>query len=99
MSASSPSDVHAPSISRDDLVRALRARDITLIDVLSAESFAGMHIPGAINLPSVASVRSTHVKSALARESCGDCVPREFAPALRTWMDQIQRMAGELEQI
>jgi len=35
----------------------------------------------------------------LAREICGDCVPREFAPTLRTWMDQIQRMAGEVEQI
>jgi len=37
--------------------------------------------------------------SRLAREICGDCVPREFAPSLRTWMDQIQRMAGELVQI
>jgi ion channel len=37
--------------------------------------------------------------SRLAREICGDCVPREFAPALRIWMDQIQRMAGEVEQI
>ena len=35
----------------------------------------------------------------LAREICGDCVPREFTPSLRTWMDQIQRMAGELVQI
>ena len=35
----------------------------------------------------------------LAREICGDCVPREFAPSLRIWMDQIQRMAGEVEQI
>ena len=35
----------------------------------------------------------------LAREVCGDCVPREFAPALTTWMDQIQRMAEEVEQI
>jgi potassium channel LctB len=35
----------------------------------------------------------------LAREICGDCVPREFAPSLRTWMDQIQRMAGALVQM
>ena len=35
--------------------------------------------------------------SRLAREICGDCVPREFAPSLRTWMDQIQRLAGALE--
>ena len=35
----------------------------------------------------------------LAREICGECVPRAFAPALRTWMDRIQRMAGDVEQI
>jgi hypothetical protein len=34
----------------------------------------------------------------LAREICGDCVPRDYAPALRTWMDHIQRIAGEIEQ-
>ena len=37
--------------------------------------------------------------SRLAGEICGDCVPRQYAPALRTWMDQIQRMAGEVEHI
>ncbi len=42
---------------------------------------------------------SVRTLSRLAREICGDCVPHEFAPALRTWMDQIQRMAGEIEQI
>jgi hypothetical protein len=26
-------------------------------------------------------------------------VPREFAPSVRNWMDQIQRMAGEVERI
>jgi hypothetical protein len=35
----------------------------------------------------------------LANEICGDCVPREFAPSLRGWMDQIQRLAGEVERI
>ena len=35
--------------------------------------------------------------SRLAGEICGDCVPRQFAPALRTWMDQIQRMSGDLQ--
>jgi len=42
---------------------------------------------------------SVNTMSRLAREICGDCVPREFAPALRTWMDQIQRAATEVEQI
>ena len=35
----------------------------------------------------------------LAKEICGDCVPREFAPSLRNWMDQIQRLAAEVETI
>jgi hypothetical protein len=39
---------------------------------------------------------SLRTMARLAREICGDCVPREFAPALRTWMDQIQRMAAQL---
>jgi Ion channel len=42
---------------------------------------------------------SVKAMSRLAREICGDCVPRAFAPALRVWMDQIQRMASEVEQI
>ena len=42
-----------PDIDRDELVRALRGKRITLVDVLSPESFAAMHIPGAINLPVV----------------------------------------------
>jgi rhodanese-related sulfurtransferase len=40
-------------VSREDLIRGLRARRLTLVDVLSPESFAAMHIPGAINLPVV----------------------------------------------
>jgi hypothetical protein len=47
--------------------------------------------------PSLTTSLST--MSRLAREICGDCVPREFAPGLRIWMDQIQRIAGQLEQI
>lgn len=39
------------TITRDELVGALRAGRIVLVDVLSPESFAAMHIPGAINLP------------------------------------------------
>ena len=35
----------------------------------------------------------------LAREICGECVPRQFAPALRTWMDQIQRLSSDIAQI
>jgi rhodanese-related sulfurtransferase len=39
------------TIGRDELIGALRARQVTLVDVLSPESFATRHIPGAINLP------------------------------------------------
>ena len=42
---------------------------------------------------------SIRTMARLANEICGDCVPREFAPSLRNWMDQIQRMAGEVERI
>jgi potassium channel LctB len=35
--------------------------------------------------------------SRLAREICGDCVPRQHAPALRAWMDQIQAAAADIE--
>lgn len=42
---------------------------------------------------------SVRTMSRLAKEICGDCVPRDLAPGLRTWMDQIQRMAAEIEQI
>jgi rhodanese-related sulfurtransferase len=38
-------------MTRPELIDALRAGRITLVDVLSPESFAAMHIPGAINLP------------------------------------------------
>jgi rhodanese-related sulfurtransferase len=42
---------HVPSVSRDELVLALRRGQTTLVDVLSPESYAANHIDGAINLP------------------------------------------------
>ena len=56
-----------------------------------------VQMPNAQRPPALAA--SIRTLSRLAKEICGDCVPREFAPGLRTWMDQIQRMAGEVEQI
>ena len=38
-------------ISREQLIPELRAGRLTLVDVLSQESFASRHIPGSINLP------------------------------------------------
>jgi rhodanese-related sulfurtransferase len=48
---STGSSVDVPAISREALAGALRARRVTLVDVLSPESFAVAHLPGAINLP------------------------------------------------
>jgi rhodanese-related sulfurtransferase len=39
------------TVSRDELAGALRRQGVVLFDVLSPESFAAAHIPGAINLP------------------------------------------------
>jgi hypothetical protein len=47
--ASAVDDV--PTVTRTELIGALRAGRITLVDVLSPESFAATHIPAAINLP------------------------------------------------
>jgi len=43
--------VGGSTITRDELIGALRSGSIVLLDVLSPESFAAVHIPGAINLP------------------------------------------------
>jgi rhodanese-related sulfurtransferase len=40
-----------PTIGLAPLLDALRRRRVTLVDVLSPESFAIQHLPGAINLP------------------------------------------------
>ena len=48
--ASSPA-LAVPEISREALIQSLRDKSLTLVDVLSPESFVAFHIPGAINLP------------------------------------------------
>ena len=40
-----------PSVSLDELRRRLQDRSLVLVDVLPRESYAGGHIPGAVNLP------------------------------------------------
>jgi rhodanese-related sulfurtransferase len=39
------------TVSRKELVRDAPRGRVVLVDVLSPESFASRHIPGAINLP------------------------------------------------
>jgi len=40
-----------PSVSRDELIAALRRGRTVLIDVLSPESYSSRHIDGAVNVP------------------------------------------------
>jgi Ion channel len=61
------------------------------------ELLACVNVQPAERSPALAA--SLAAMSRLAREICGDCVPRAFAPSLRTWMDEIQRIAAEVEQI
>ena len=37
-----------------------------------------------------------HAISNLASEICGQCVPRNYAPAMKQWMDQIQELARRI---
>jgi rhodanese-related sulfurtransferase len=46
-------EVDVTTIELDELIGALRARLVTLVDVLSPESYARTRLPGAINLPVV----------------------------------------------
>jgi hypothetical protein len=50
--------------------------------------------PGARSAPAL--VANVRVLSALAYEICGECVPREYAPHLKVWMDRIQAHAQGL---
>ena len=51
MTAASPTAAGIPEVSRETLIQSLRDKSLTLVDVLSPESFVAFHIPGAINLP------------------------------------------------
>ena len=43
--------VEVDTITRHELIGELRTGRVTLVDVLSPESYATRHIPGAVNLP------------------------------------------------
>ena len=55
-----------------------------------------VHAPHADRPPALNS--SIAAMTRLAREICGECVPRQFAPELKTWMDQIQLLARDIER-
>jgi rhodanese-related sulfurtransferase len=51
VSSTSTTTARVSTIAREELMSALRSSRVVLVDVLSPEAFAAMHIPGAINLP------------------------------------------------
>jgi hypothetical protein len=53
------------------------------------------HLPAQAARPA-GPVSSFHAIAALAREICGECVPREYAPHLKAWMDKVQELASAL---
>ena len=67
MSSAATHDIR--TVSREELIGGLSANRITLVDVLSPESFAARHIPGAVSLPVVD----------IARRA-GDVLPERRAP-------------------
>jgi hypothetical protein len=89
--------LYRPQEAPDEAVLEAILAGLTSVFREFNELLACVQAKGSPRPPALAA--SVHDASRLAREICGDCVPREFAPALRTWMDQIQRMAGEVEQI
>jgi rhodanese-related sulfurtransferase len=38
-------------VSRKELLRRIRRKEVTLLDVRSAEQFEAGHLPGAVNIP------------------------------------------------
>lgn len=40
--------------------------------------------------------RALGTLAALAREICGECVPKSYAPALTVWMDRVQHLAHHI---
>ena len=40
-----------------------------------------------------------HTISRFAEEICGDCVPRQYAPEMKVWMDRIRDLARQLEPV
>ena len=40
--------------------------------------------------------RNLHTLSAVAQGICGECVPRQYAPDLKQWMDRIQELAIQI---
>jgi hypothetical protein len=89
--------LYRPQHAPDEAVLEAILAGLTSVVREFNELLACVHGQRGQRSPALAASISTMAR--LAKEICGDCVPREFAPSVRNWMDQIQRMAGEVERI
>jgi len=70
------------------ILASLAASLREFVDLVGRLPEAGRNSP-----PLAAAIRGIRL---LAAEICGECVPREYAPELKVWMDRIQQLAHEL---
>ena len=82
-------DRHAPEAVVLEAILANLAEDLRVFADLLAHFHGGRADSETL---------STGVRSIgrLAQEICGDCVPRQYTPELRVWMDRIHDLAGKL---
>ena len=87
----------------DLLYRPQQVPEEEVLESILANVAAGCHELGDLLSCLPASAVRSHAMdgtlnsmSIMAREICGECVPRHYAADLRYWMDQIQREADRL---
>jgi potassium channel LctB len=87
----------------DLLYRPQQAPDEEALEALLANLAAGLRefcdlmdaLPQARERSEILHTGITSI-AMLASEICGECVPREYAPGLKIWMDRIQQLARRL---
>lgn len=85
------------------LYRPIRAPEEEVLEGILAGLTSGLrafgelleHLPPDDDRPA-SLTRSLATMARLAREICGECVPRSYAPELKDWMDRVQQLAGAL---
>lgn len=87
----------------DLLYRPQQVPEEEVLESILANVAAGCHELGDLLTCFPATVPRSHAMSRtlqsmsiMAREICGECVPRQYAADLRYWMDQIQHEADRL---
>jgi hypothetical protein len=85
------------------LYRPLRTLEEEVLEGILAGLASGLeafgellqHLPAREDRPASLE-RSLETMALVAREICGECVPRSYAPKLKDWMDRVQQLAGAL---